>query len=202
MIYHTARVLLARPFIMKKDSTQTSTNEETETTHQALSVSRQSAREICLVAQKYRQAFGSFELSPISATHCTLTAALVLLDETESIDTPSHKNKLCLCLVVLGELSKVWHPAWHIRENLRKLCFRATLEDEMFAPERSTNPDDNNAFLGVGLPETLDEVDPYQQTDQETLLANDLGLMLPADSLPFDYGLFDILNQDLSDSIW
>ena len=191
---------------MKKDSQQqqTSTIEQTETTHQALSISRQSAREICLVAQKYRQAFGSFELSPISATHCTLTAALVLLDETGSLDSHSHKNKLSFCLVVLGELSKVWYPARHIRENIRKLCFRAT-SDEMFGS--ISHSDDNAALapldLGVGVPETLDEVQyQHMELNRETLLANDLGLMLPTDSLPFDYGLFDILNQDLSGSMW
>ncbi|KAL2834029.1 fungal-specific transcription factor domain-containing protein [Aspergillus pseudoustus] len=204
MMYHTARILLAKPFIMsssKKSPNPSSREGSCETTRLALSISRESAREICTVAQKYRDVFGGFQLSPISATHCTLSACLVILDdETENLATASHKRKLSLCLTVLDELARSWHPAQHIGRNLRKLCLSATLDELLFAPEASTGSEHGE---GLEVPHELggDLIDVVNM-DPPSMLATHWDLSAPVETLPLDYGFFDILNQDALDRTW
>ena len=94
MVYHTARILLAKPFL-----TNHHTSSESTITVLAHSVCKDSASAICLVAQKYRHSFAhGFQLCPLSATHCTLSAATVLLGEP---DCASNRNRLGVCLTVL-----------------------------------------------------------------------------------------------------
>lgn len=141
MVYHTMRILLAKPFIMKHQQlspsntgvispgslhVHNSTEKDPETLKQVQSVCRESASAICSIAHKYRQAFGSFQRSPISATHCTLSAALVFLGD---LDFASNRNRMMMCLGVLEELSGSWCPARHIANNLRRLCMNVS--DEM-----------------------------------------------------------------------
>ncbi|OAL49308.1 hypothetical protein IQ07DRAFT_76934 [Pyrenochaeta sp. DS3sAY3a] len=113
MLYHTVNILLMKPSLLKTQATD------------ARKRSHHAATEICSVATKYRRTFGSFRLSPITATHCTLSAALILLRATnqqweESSPTVNTKN-IGLCLRVLEELSVSWNPAKRIRQNLQKL---------------------------------------------------------------------------------
>lgn len=102
-----------------------STEKDPETLTQAQSVCKESASAICSIAQKYCQAFGGFQRSPISATHCTLSAALVLLEEP---DCASNRRRVMVCLGVLGELGGSWCPARHIANNLR---LYVNVSDEM-----------------------------------------------------------------------
>ncbi|KJK60987.1 fungal transcription factor regulatory middle homology region [Aspergillus parasiticus SU-1] len=202
MVYHTARILLAKPFIMRENSPSKPKNETTDLAH---SICRESARSICLVAQKYRHTFGGYHLSPITATHCTLSAALVLLDETENLNAPSHKNKLTLCLTVLDELSKSWYPAGHIGHNLRKLC-QSVISDDTFSIEKRLYPFETSPSppldLGVELPNVIDEIESNPSVNPGNALANQLELSVPMESLPFDYGFFDILNQINWERMW
>ncbi|KAE8155053.1 fungal-specific transcription factor domain-containing protein [Aspergillus avenaceus] len=205
MVYQTARILLAKPFIMQKPPISPTT--KAETNDLAHSICRESARSICLVAQKYRHTFGSYLQSPITATHCTLSAALVLLDETENLATPSHRNKLALCLTVLDELSRAWYPAGHIGANLRKLC-RSVIPDGEFPVEDDMGPFSRRGSLpapldlGVELPNVFDEMEFSPLVNPGNALANQLGLSVPMESLPVDYGFFDILNQVNWDRVW
>ncbi|GAB1200341.1 hypothetical protein APSETT444_009711 [Aspergillus pseudonomiae] len=202
MVYHTARILLAKPFIMREIPPSKPKNETTDLAH---SICRESARSICLVAQKYRHTFGGYHLSPITATHCTLSAALVLLDETENLNAPSHKNKLTLCLTVLDELSKSWYPAGHIGHNLRKLC-RSVVSDDTFSRDKGLYPFETNPSppldLGVELPNVIDEIESNPSVNPGNALANQLELSVPMESLPVDYGFFDILNQINWERMW
>ncbi|RAQ50977.1 Zn(II)2Cys6 transcription factor [Aspergillus flavus] len=202
MVYHTARILLAKPFIMRENPPSEPKNETTDLAH---SICRESARSICLVAQKYRHTFGGYHLSPITATHCTLSAALVLLDETENLNAPSHKNKLALCLTVLDELSKSWYPAGHIGHNLRKLC-QSVISDDTFSIEKGLYPFETNPSppldLGVELPNVIDEIESNPSVNPGNALANQLELSVPMESLPVDYGFFDILNQINWERMW
>lgn len=211
MIYHTARMLLAKPFIMRGNSHPSKNQTGCKTIDLATSICRESARAICLVAQRYRQVFGGFHLSPISATHCTLSATLVLLGERENLILPSHKNKLSLCLTVLDELSKSWHPARLIGHNLRKLC-RSEIPNQRFSPpggENNIDRDGNETGfpldldLGLELPNiSFDGIEPEQHMNFGSGLTSQFELSVPMESLPIDYGFFDILNQSSWDQMW
>lgn len=212
MVYHTTRILLAKPYITRKQP-----ETDREAVNIALTASRESARAICLTAQKYRHVFGGFQKSPITATHCTLSAALVLLAEVEaeakkSLVSPaiaSLKNKLNLCLTVLDELSNSWSPAKCIARNLRKLCLSAT-SDEMFSTATQLNPADKSDFDAT-IPLDMNAELSYDSFEMShgipelgpmDSLPSHLELSMPVDSLPVDYGFFDILNDATWDQMW
>ncbi|KAH7123495.1 fungal-specific transcription factor domain-containing protein [Dactylonectria estremocensis] len=118
MVYHTSVILLAKPFLPQpvKLSLSLSThrpNTRDEFTQQAYSLCVQAVTEICLLGDRYREMFGTFRKSPLTATHCTLTAALVTLrlsrEEEEMIS--GDREKLVLsCIQTLQELSDSWTP--------------------------------------------------------------------------------------------
>lgn len=150
MVYHTVCMILCVPFLSNKpDSSPGSDTTEaharqagTENTSQdirerkAMTICANSARAVCIVAQKYRQKFGSFKLSPITPTHCILSAALVIIEKycvdpnkrgTTGAQTPrgpSAQTAVGLCLQVLRELSTSWNIAKRIGRNLEKLYCR------------------------------------------------------------------------------
>lgn len=126
-----------------------STEKDPETLTQAQSVCKDSSIAICNIAQKYCQAFGGFQRSPISATHCTLSAALVFLGEP---DCASNRRRMIVCLEVLGELSGSWCPAKYIANNLRRLCVNVSDEMALLLQE-SQQPAGSaqNAFGETGL---------------------------------------------------
>ncbi|KAL4792427.1 fungal-specific transcription factor domain-containing protein [Aspergillus venezuelensis] len=225
MIYHTTKIILARPFLPAEknhaSNAQTSTSEATanmsEIMKLAISVSRESARAVCLAGHKYRAVFGSFQQSPITATHCILSAASVLLGEFEaetmvamaklpasnlvlpaSPATPV-KNNLKLCLTVLEELGDSWHTARLIAHNLRRLCFSVT-SDESFSIPAAEPKTDSAQNLTEALVEGYEKVSNV--FDIPGSLSDSLGFCVPAESLPLDYGFFDILNEATWDKTW
>lgn len=177
MVYHTARILLAKPFLMNRTSDPTKIPEGTITATLAQSVCTESAISICLIAQKYRQTFGGFQLSPISATHCTLSAATILLGQPDCV---SNRNRLRVCLTVLDELGGSWCPARIIGGNLRRLCPRGL--SEISDRIGSGNFQEEVGFGGIES-ETHTYISPGDSLFQWDELAD-------------DYALFDILNQD------
>ncbi|KAL4733168.1 fungal-specific transcription factor domain-containing protein [Aspergillus similis] len=198
MVYHTTRILLAKPFITGKH-----TETDREAVNIALTASRESARAVCLILQKYRHVFGGFQKSPITATHCTLSAALVLLAEVEaeaktSLVSPaiaSLKNKLNLCLTVLDELSQSWSPAKYIARNLPTQPNPAGKSDL-----DATIPLDMSAEMAYTSFELPDHRVP--QLSPMNSLPSHLELSMSVDSLPIDYGFFDILNDATWDQMW
>lgn len=138
MVYSTAGILLARPYLAPSSAAINSATESGGNTdpkfredfQKAEVLLQISAKQICSTARKYRRVFGSFRRSPITATHCTLSAALVFLrnvkarSAVQTSDVPSSgfsTDDLKICLDVLDELSTSWDTARRIRLNLLKL---------------------------------------------------------------------------------
>jgi hypothetical protein len=106
---------------------------------------------MCVVAQKYRQTFGSFKLSPITPTHCMLSAALIIIEKC-CVDPsmksgtgnqiprgPPPQTAVGLCLQVLRELSTSWNIAKRIGRNLEKLyCQRLNCDIDHMPPAPSS----------------------------------------------------------------
>lgn len=144
MVYHTAFILLCGPFLASDASPKSSDHNKTSeaqdqssentTSKKALDACCASVRSMISVAQKYRQTFGSFRLSPVTATHCTLSVALIIIErccsqENYSKPSPSEGGTRTLsphaaaglCLQVLRELSTSWNIAKRIGRNLEKV---------------------------------------------------------------------------------
>ena len=159
MVYHTARILLAKPFLRRANfSSALSESDKEDTTTAGMSnmskperILEYSARQICATAKKYQRSFGSFRLSPVSATHCTLTAATVLLRlYPECCVQPKSRamSDLQVCLDVLGELSTSWHTAYKLRQNLQnqissRQAMHAAKRDDSSSPSLERNSDDS-----------------------------------------------------------
>lgn len=118
MVYHTAHLLLVKPFLapINRYTTELSVVEMAE---KAKSICLEAASATSSTARAYRQAFGSFRKSPVTATHCTLSAAVVLV-QSQRNDLPI--NLLEASLEVLGELSTSWDIARRLRSHLLRLC--------------------------------------------------------------------------------
>lgn len=113
MVYNTVCILLCRPYLSPKN--------DVSIVKKAKDLLHSSAKQICAIARKNRRAFGSFRQSPITATHCTLSAALVLIQQTDEKRQTSIADDISICLQVLDELSTAWDTARRIRANLVKL---------------------------------------------------------------------------------
>ncbi|KAL5048060.1 hypothetical protein BDW71DRAFT_196449 [Aspergillus fruticulosus] len=201
-VYHTTRTLLSKPFLTRK---HTETNREAAILAQTASC--ESARAVCLAAQKYRHVFNGFQKSSITSAHCTLSAALILLAEAEtSLVSPaitSLKHKLNLCLTVLDKLSNSWSPARYIAHNLRKLCLLVT-SDEIFSTETPLNFAGKSDFdatipldMSAELPYNASELPEHGVPQLSPMKArpSHWTLSMSVDSPPVDYGFFDILND-------
>lgn len=135
----------------------------------------------------------------------------MLLGETENLNLPSQRSKISLCLTVLDELSKSWHPARLIGNNLRKLC-RSAIPNQMTSlPGGESNIDRGRNEAGLSLDLDLgrelpnisfDGIEPEQHTNFGSMLDSQFELSMPMESLPVDYGFFDILNQSSWDQTW
>ncbi|KAJ5157855.1 Transcription factor [Penicillium canariense] len=147
MVYHTAFLLLCGPFLSDNPSANANESEtpiqspeeaqnppKHSRSQKALAACSASVRSMIAVAQKYRQTFGSFKLSPITAAHCTLSAALIIIEKCcsaenyaksspaeEGVRTLSPHAAAGLCFQVLRELSTSWNIAKRIGMNLEKV---------------------------------------------------------------------------------
>ncbi|KAJ5310874.1 uncharacterized protein N7443_003335 [Penicillium atrosanguineum] len=148
MVYHTAYLLLCEPFMKEHYSSDDASNTtspveskvgknscESLRLEKAISSCCASVRSMVIIAQKYRQMFGSFKLSPITATHCILSAGLIIVEKCCSLDYSQLKQSsgddvprmlpphaaAGLCFQVLRELSTSWNIAKRIGCNLEKV---------------------------------------------------------------------------------
>ncbi|KAF2138905.1 uncharacterized protein K452DRAFT_361105 [Aplosporella prunicola CBS 121167] len=175
MTYHTTFILLLKPFLVKKSPLKP----QPPATSSSASLNGIKAREmcldaaerICLVAKKYRQAFGSFRKSPVSATHCTLWAALVLIQMGSSGAgsggvggdaglSVRNIHNIELCLQILEELAVSWDIARRICRNLQELYRKlragddaATEMAELSAPQGATGDRGGLQDLSPHLPD-------------------------------------------------
>ncbi|CAI7640510.1 unnamed protein product [Penicillium crustosum] len=161
MVYHTVCILLCVPFMSNQSASrdvgnhtdpqtqQNSSNNDPESAcrQKITTICSTSIRGICIVAQKYRQTFGSFKLSPITATHCMLSAASLIIEKccvdyattsgtsNQASRGPSPQTAVGLCLQVLRELSTSWDIAKRIGRNLEKLyCERLNCDIDHMPP--------------------------------------------------------------------
>ncbi|KAK4235436.1 C6 transcription factor [Achaetomium macrosporum] len=115
MVYHTSIVLLAKPFFRSGNPVRSRRSEQDDDIFRRASTAcREAAGEICLPADRYRELFGSFRRSPLTATHCTLTAALVLMfaqTGTEVGSPGGNRAQLDGCMQTLRKLSVSWGPS-------------------------------------------------------------------------------------------
>ncbi|KAK1595505.1 nitrogen assimilation transcription factor nirA [Colletotrichum navitas] len=128
MVYHTCCILLFKPFLIRPKEAPVLPKTETVKRLEELCV--ESAKRICHAGKKYRQVFGSFRKSPISATHCILTATLVLIQYARPEPEFANTGRPCCtlyieaCLDILRELSTSWKPACRMRVDLIKYLYQ------------------------------------------------------------------------------
>jgi hypothetical protein len=130
MVYHTSIIMLTKPFLAQKQRSSTeapATESQGKTeghveqmAERATTLCMDAVREICLLGEQYRKIFGSFRQSPVTPTHCTLSAVLFLITtlkhcrgddghgENHSKATTRLVNS---CAMTLAELANAWMPA-------------------------------------------------------------------------------------------
>ncbi|PWY90725.1 hypothetical protein BO70DRAFT_392410 [Aspergillus heteromorphus CBS 117.55] len=114
MVYHTAVILLTKPYLKDSGSPAPSRAQQLQqdpSTQKPWTLHIEAANNICSLGEQCRQVFGGFRKSPIAATHCTLSAALALLyPQSQSLQDTGLKNidmdKVKSCLNTLQELSQ------------------------------------------------------------------------------------------------
>ena len=169
MLYHTSVVLLAKPFLRYRKRTEAAAGtpqlaeQDDDMFRRASAACLEAAGEICLVAERYRQAFGSFRRSPLTATHCTLTAALVLMfvQPVAAGKIPPRRNntQLDCCMQTLRELSVSWGPPLRYWQTLNRILSRES--STMTANGQDAAPSAGLETPSVGtLPEPADKEPP------------------------------------------
>lgn len=222
MVYHTIFILLVTPFF-SRPRPQAAGAESDAITIKATAICYEASRQMILVARKYRQMYGSFRRSPISATHCTLSAALVLLRMAKrngGETSPKDTRMIDDCFQVLDELSVSWNIAKRIRESLVRLYQQLLAVSESSIPTLESPHTDSEQSISDAsmrtemLPpphEGLPQVFPGQMASQmqaslglpefpeEMLLDDSLwanqSLDFTLDSLSSDYSSFDMLGR-------
>ncbi|EXU98238.1 Zn(2)-Cys(6) zinc finger domain protein [Metarhizium robertsii] len=115
MVYHTAIILLARPYVQSRAFEDPASLEPDALVIKAQDVLLEAARSISSLGDQYRKVFGSFRRSPITATHANLSAALALFNSRGANQpgarcNPSDDARIKSCLQTLEELSVAWTP--------------------------------------------------------------------------------------------
>lgn len=224
MVHYTSFILLLKPFLsagveagsLRPESPGNTKGHAGKT---PLDVCYEAVKQLCVVSRKYRQKFGSFQKSPITATHCTLSAALFLLKKMK-LDTGEPKARDCnlftSCLKTLEELGTAWYPARRYWNNLS--CTYVVLFDRDGYSETSGSDSSTHSGLAldmefqqnlglsedmnwtVNLPEHLNwTVDEQGYSDNLEIMADlsswsEIETTFMFDSLPDDYTHFDTLN--------
>ncbi|PWY88117.1 hypothetical protein BO94DRAFT_516614 [Aspergillus sclerotioniger CBS 115572] len=165
MVYHTSIILLAKPFLSPTSNPPHRAGDPSLIIQ--INLCMEAARDICLLGNKYREIFGSFRRSPVTATHCTLSAALVLLQVRDG-GKKSYGPSLQLvesCILTLKELSDSWMPAQNYCRGLQRILKRThytgsavnegavSHEDECHdnSELESQDIDQNQPFIGSDL---------------------------------------------------
>ncbi|OHE98437.1 hypothetical protein CORC01_06228 [Colletotrichum orchidophilum] len=199
MVYHTCCILLFKPFLLKFKDTPAALKTDTAKRAEVLCI--EAAKRICHAGKKYRQVYGSFRKSPITATHCTLTAALVLIQYASPDPDFANTGRPCCtvyieaCLEVLAELGISWNPARRMRCDLIKYLYQKY-------PERMPNSLLQQSYRD---PTTMVEKDATTTQPQQTLEQNLCPLMTMIDQdftwdEEFEQGLQGTLQNGGSES--
>lgn len=129
MVYHTTLILLAKPYIRETRGTNPwsltegpQKSEASGAVQKAWSVSLEAAKQICDLGDQYRKVFGSFRKSPITSTHCTLSAVLTLLSrDSRDGKSDAEIESIESGLLTLKELSTSWLPAGRYHDYIRRM---------------------------------------------------------------------------------
>ncbi|KAB8260927.1 hypothetical protein BDV32DRAFT_158596 [Aspergillus pseudonomiae] len=121
MIYNTAIILLTKPYLADHGSRRSPSPQQPQQpldslAQKASTIQLEAAKQIGSLGEQYREVFGSFRKSPITATYCSLSAALALLNPyPQGAQDAGPGNidmeKVNSCLKTLQELSESWVPA-------------------------------------------------------------------------------------------
>ncbi|KAF4459425.1 Transcription factor [Fusarium albosuccineum] len=114
MVHQTSIILLAKPFLPKTRPPPSPAYAQGTLTKKAADLCIEAAMEIRSLGEQYRQVFGSFRRSPITATHCSLSAALIAANAHDFRGTEVNKDdRDCVssCIQTLQELSDSWTPS-------------------------------------------------------------------------------------------
>lgn len=118
MVYHTAVILLARPYIQSQGLANSAPDPLVK---KATGILLEAARNISSLGDQYRQVFGSFRRSPITATYANLSAALALLNPQNQCRARLNQVdnvKIKSCIQTLKELSTAWMPPGKFHCNI------------------------------------------------------------------------------------
>lgn len=133
MCYHTSIILLIKPFLPTRrhqgvGNTDQNSHEDSSDPHDddrqqyVLQLGQQAAKAICSLGNRYRGIYGGFRRSPLTATHCTLTAALMTLYLASGQEAGrSDRAQLKSCAATLGELADAWEPARRYHRILSRI---------------------------------------------------------------------------------
>lgn len=212
MVYSTACILLARPYLAPATAATSSGREQINASdpkvggdfQKAEILLQNSAKQICSTARKYRRVFGSFRQSPITATHCTLSAALVFLrgttarsgdDATGQPSSSCNTDDIRLCLDVLDELSTSWDTARRIRLNLLKLIKKPRTTDNEADQGFPIALEEEKCHGGGSLDKSFEHLQPsgsttsqYQPWDDHPQTGDDPQIKGMMDTMPASMG--------------
>lgn len=182
MTFYTALILLGNGLLASNARTTPSEASNADLLNQKAScICYDAAKNISIIARRYRSAFGSFRRSPISATHCLLSAALVLIQvASNSLEAKSRRATVAnidMCLQCLDELSVSWSPAGRIHRNL------TLLQAQKLSDPRSTKYGADITDTQTNTIATTPTLETNYQTTVEALnftYLNDYDLMNPA----------------------
>lgn len=185
MTFYTAVILLANGTLVSNVRTTLLGSDRTDSLDKKAScVCYEAATNMCNVAKNYRKTFGDFHLSAVSATHCLLSAALVLIQVASNEPENSRKKAAAanvdLCLQCLDELSVSWRIAGKTHRNLallkeRKLGSQASTKDvnpyvSTTASVSDTDHANNPSLLDLTNPAKFDVTNPVHLNDTHSFL--------------------------------
>lgn len=158
MVYHTAIILLAKPYLGDSRDGRHSPVEKAQPPGPSTRVQKapvlymEAAKDICSLGDQYREVFGSFRRSPITATHCTLLAALALLNPPPQGDLDSgfgsaDMDKVKACLQTLQELSESWVPPRKYHRSLERMIHARTGSRRVKGSTQSTTAEEHRQPL-------------------------------------------------------
>lgn len=224
MLYHTTHILLGKAFLTssrESSGNPTMNKQKLDTANHGESITKKAgscvhlaARQVCAIAQMYRKVFGSFRCCATTATHCTLSATLALLQPSSTVGisgkhglSPTIQTEIDLCLKVLSELSVSWSTADKLRAGLEQLVNSRRKSKK--SVKRDDTPDKNCLVDDHKLDEDyrLQTVEPGEELyDFDAMAVENWGDMVQTDSwlfgqefdvfgtLPSDYQIFDTLS--------
>lgn len=212
MVYYTSVALLAKPFLRLGKGM---TPESDEILQAASSACLEAATEICLLGERYRETFGSFRRSPLTATHCTLTAALVIMflrDGSMGTWAQADHTKLHGCLQTLHELSVSWGPPLRYWRTLTKIIIQRGSEDVTedeaqvvdTMPKSSTPGYQQNQYQTGGRVEVASDITALEDVSQnlencnQCLAEHTLAEQMFSDVGWLDVGAFDAFSWDFA----